>query len=146
MRTILIAAAPPAIDTIALALRNVARLVSARTFEDALAIVRNGIGLVIVGTFFDGSRMFDFLRLVKADEELRDVPVLCVRGISVPTDATLSLRRPLISTFAVTDNAVRALGAAGYFDLCGRTLIAGERVANEEFAALARKCLSGEIP
>jgi hypothetical protein len=143
VKTILIAAAPAAMDVIAVALRNIARLVEARTFDEAMAVIRSGVGLIIIGTFFDGSRMFDLLREVKSDDALRGIPILCVRGISAPMGDAAAMQRPLISTFAVTDNAVRALGASGYVDLCGRRLAIGEDAATAEFVALARRCLDG---
>ena len=36
--------------------------------------------LVVIGVYFDDSRMFDLLRYIRADEEHSEVPVVCVRG------------------------------------------------------------------
>ncbi len=74
VKTILIAASPAAAETITEALGGIARTRTATTLGEAAAIIADGVDLIVAGTYFDGSRMFDLLRLVKECEEWRDIP------------------------------------------------------------------------
>lgn len=120
MKTILIAASPAAAETIAEALGGIAPTKVAHTLDEATAIIADGVDLIVAGTYFDGSRMFDLLRLTKDRPEWRGIPFLCVRGVSAPELECDGATKPLLPNLDVVDSASKALGAVGFVDLCDR--------------------------
>jgi len=142
VKTILIAASPAASEAIAGALGDIGHTKTAHTLDAAAAIIASGVDLIVAGTYFDGSRMFDLLRLVKECEEWRDIPFLCVRGVGSPEfdQDGPSAAKPLLANMDVVDSASRALGAVGFVDLCDR---GGAARAELALAQLALACLDG---
>jgi hypothetical protein len=66
--------------------------------------------LIMVGTHFDGSRVFDRLRSVKTDAKYSRVPVICFRGIKFADTYDKSLLR-------IVEPACKEMGATHFFDL-----------------------------
>jgi hypothetical protein len=123
-------------------LGGIARTRTATTLDEAAAIIAGGVDLIIAGTYFDGSRMFDLLRLVKECDEWRDIPFVCVRGLSSPAlehDDITTATKPLLSNLDVVDSASKALGAVGFVDLCDR---GGAMRAQSALTQLALACLN----
>ena len=137
MKTILIAASPAAAEAITEALGGIAHTKTATSLDEAAAIIAGGVDLIVAGTYFDGSRMFDLLRLVKECAEWRDIPFLCVRGVSSPEMETDGATKPLLANLDIVDSASKALGAVGFVDLCDRS---PER-AQSALTQLAMACL-----
>jgi CheY-like chemotaxis protein len=144
-KKILVAAAPAATELIASALYDVASVRVAHTLEDAKSAIAGGVDLIIVGTFFDGSRMFDLVRLVKSNPTTKHVPVICARAIIAPGRRTSAVEQPILSNLEIVSSASKSLGAEGFLDFCQRQIIVGIRAAQEELADLARSHL-GDRP
>lgn len=140
MKTILIAATPAAAETIKEALGRLGQVKTAQTIAEAAAVIADGVDLIVAGTYFDGSRMFDLLRLVKECEAWRGIPFLCVRGINTPEAEPDEANRPLLTNLDVVDSASKALGAVGFVDLCDRS---GPSRAQLALTQLALACLDG---
>lgn len=83
-------------------------LVPCITLEAAKAIAYDGIDLVLCGLHFDESRMFDFLRFMKADPTLKSIPFVCIKAIEGKLEPTYNESIRI---------ATQALGADGFFDL-----------------------------
>lgn len=64
--------------------------------------------MVIVGVLFDESRMFDLLRLVRADERHRSAPIVCVRSQLAISSRTI---------LEGLEIAIKALTANAFLDL-----------------------------
>jgi hypothetical protein len=79
------------------------------TLDDAQdALAGDPFDLVMIGTYFDESRMFDLLRQVRADERYANVPVICFRGV---LQAGSHFNREDVEV------ACRSIGATAFFDL-----------------------------
>ena len=139
VKTILIAASPAAAETITEALGGIGHTKTAQTVDEAAATIARGVDLIVAGTYFDGGRMFDLLRLVKECEEWRDIPFLCVRGAGAPDADDDGPSKPLLANLDIVDSASRALGAVGFVDLCDRS---GPMRAQTALTQLALACLN----
>jgi hypothetical protein len=81
------------------------------TFTDADAALKaDGFNLLMVGTQFDESRVFDLLRSLKADANYSRIPVICFRGIKFAATYDKSLLQ-------IVETACKEMGAAHVFDL-----------------------------
>jgi hypothetical protein len=81
------------------------------TLTEAEAALRaDGFNLIMVGTHFDESKVFDLLRSVKADAKYSRVPVICFRGIKFAETYDKSLVQ-------IVEMACKEMGAAHFFDL-----------------------------
>lgn len=138
MKTILIAASPAAADAIRGALGGIAQTKIAHTLDEATAIIQRGVDLIVAGTYFDGSRMFDLLRLTKDRPEWQGIPFLCVRGVSSPELERDGATKPLLANLDIVDSASKALGAVGFIDLCDRSPSRAEAALSQ----LALACLN----
>jgi hypothetical protein len=98
-------------------------LVPCMSLASAKASVYDKIDLIVCGMHFDDSRMFDLLRFVKADPEIRTIPFLCVKAVEGSLDATF---------YQSVKIATQALGADGFFDLSELRKKLGEEQALEE--------------
>lgn len=141
MTTILIAAVPAAMAAITNALGSMARMMTAHTLDEAMEAALMGVDLIIAGTYFDDSRMFDLLQRLKSNERTRDIPILCVRGASAPETFGAQTAQPVFSSPYVVASASKALGAVDYFDLCACQLDLGVAAANEQFVESVRQAL-----
>jgi CheY-like chemotaxis protein len=83
------------------------------SFDDAVSALHSEtFDLVMIGLYFDESRMFELLHYIKSDPVLERLPVLCFRGI-VAADTRGRIRLDAI------DAACKAKGAHDFFDLPG---------------------------
>jgi hypothetical protein len=57
------------------------------TLAESHAALQNGrFHLVMIGLYFDESRMFELLQYLKDDKRYSDVPVICFRGVEASGD------------------------------------------------------------
>jgi hypothetical protein len=94
MKRILAAVAPAALPAIRGALVNKVVVLPAHTLDDACQVLVSRVDMIIAGVHFDDSRMFDLLRIAKADPTYRDIPFLCIRGVSGPIAPGWQPHRP----------------------------------------------------
>jgi hypothetical protein len=78
------------------------------SLDHARLLLDQDIDLVACDTHFDDCRMFDLLRLSKANPISRPIPFLCLRVVEGALDKTL---------YQSVDIASSALGAAAFVDL-----------------------------
>lgn len=78
------------------------------TLYEALRLLREPFDVIVCGTHFADSHMFDLLRHAKATPQSRDTPFLCIRVLDGELDA---------SAFQSISMATKALAAAGFVDL-----------------------------
>jgi DNA-binding NtrC family response regulator len=84
-------------------------LVFVQTLAEACSVLESQkFDMVLIGTRFDESRMFDLLRYIKADKTLADVPVVCIHGVQGSRATKVVLEGMTL--------ACEALGAAGFHD------------------------------
>lgn len=107
MRAILVADVPSMDGRYAAALAGwPVRVV--RSMRDArLALEAEQHSLVVIGVYFDDSRMFDLVRAVRNDDTHNEVPIVCVRGSPGYTAVTTR----------TLEMAVQALSADAFVDL-----------------------------
>jgi DNA-binding response OmpR family regulator len=107
MKTILVADVPQMDGRLATAFAG-HELVFVRTMSAARhALEELRFDLVVIGVYFDDSRMFDLVRAIRADETHNEVPILCVRG------------KPGFTAIAgrTLEMTVKALAADAFIDL-----------------------------
>lgn len=86
--SILVADLPSGIATLRNVLGERATFIHADTIDAALKSSKSA-DMIVCGIHFDDSRMFDLLRLVKADSQSRSIPFLCYRDLGSELPATL---------------------------------------------------------
>jgi hypothetical protein len=134
---ILTADVPPGIQTLRNILDDSVGFREVVSIEEAKEFLGEKIDLIVCGIHFDESRMFDFLRTVKADAMSRDIPLLCFR------DLDSELAPTLIQSLEI---ACRALGAVGFVDLYDLKSKCGIERADERFREVIFDILkSGKI-
>lgn len=106
---ILVAEEPAAYAAFRDALTSSYVLVHAVTLDEALAALADPPVLVVCGCHFDEGRMYDLLRHLRADPELRAVPFL---GVRCTPDKLLDG-----ALYESVKIAVRALGGNAFVDL-----------------------------
>ena len=79
--------------------------------EAQSALKADDFSLIMIGIYFEQSKMFELLRYIKSDRKYADIPVVCFRGI------------PLSGSFDVKplELRCRALGASAFLDLTAFT-------------------------
>ena len=84
-------------------------LVFASSMAQAMAALRHdGFSLIVIGLYFDESRMFELLTHVRSLPVYEDAAVVCVQG------REQTLPEPVMRT---VDMAVKALGGTAFVDL-----------------------------
>lgn len=78
------------------------------TMQEAQCLLQEQFDVIVCGTHFDDSHMFDLLRQAKAMPQSRDTPFLCIRVLDGELDTM---------AFQSISMAVTALAAAGFVDL-----------------------------
>jgi CheY-like chemotaxis protein len=78
------------------------------TMSEALQLLQEPFDVIVCGTHFADSHMFDLLRHAKATSQSRDIPFLCIRVSDGELDAT---------AFQSISMAATAMAAAGFVDL-----------------------------
>jgi hypothetical protein len=107
MKRILVADVPPMDERYSAALGGW-QVEFVRTLQEARQALRGArYDALAVGVYFDDSRMFDLLRLLRADARNAATPALCVRGRAGPAS---------VSAYWL-ETAVKALGAGEFVDL-----------------------------
>jgi len=83
-------------------------LAFARTMDEARAtLAAQRCAAVVIGVYFDGSQMFDLVRVIRADDFQNEVPIICVRGSPGYTAVTTR----------TLESALKALAADAFVDL-----------------------------
>ena len=79
--------------------------------EAQSALKADDFSLIMIGIYFEQSKMFELLRYIKSDRKYAEIPVVCFRGILMS------------GTFDVKPFELRckALGASAFFDLTAFT-------------------------
>ena len=108
---IVVAAQPDSVQTIRNLLGAGPRIIEVFKLYDASKILNKNIDLVICGLHFNDSRMFDFLRITKADPLVEAIPFLCFRN----SDSDLG--KTAIEALKIACNALGAAGFVDYYDL-----------------------------
>lgn len=105
----------------------------ASTIQDALEAAQH-CDLVVCGLEFDESRMFDFLRELKAIEGLQEKPCISVRFLPTNTADTV---------IGGLELAAKAVGATVFLDLPEMDRVLGGGVANRDALAQIQELLPG---
>ena len=129
---ILVAANPEGHPRVA-AILSGHELTFVETMDEAHSVLAaRAFDLVLIGTRFDESRMFELVRYVKSVEKLAGTPVVCYRGI---------LARHPKETVVVEGLVLgcQALGAASFHDFIDyRDDAAGNKAIREIFESYAK--------
>ena len=80
MRKVLIADVPQMDARYQAALAGCELAFARTTTQACFALASAPFGLVVIGVYFDDSRMFDLVRAIRADPDSGEVPIVCVRG------------------------------------------------------------------
>lgn len=131
-KRVLAADAPDGIATLRNILEPTAELVAATAMRDALELLKGKIDLMVCGIHFESSRMFDLLRLAKADPLARAKPILCYRDLSSELPPTILQSLTIACT---------ALGAVGFVDLYSLKQEVGTINADMRFLAIVLRHL-----
>lgn len=120
------------VATLEKVLEPVARVVPATSLRAALGLMPD-VDMTICGIHFDSSRMFDLLRMAKADPQTRQEPILCYRDLDSALSSTMleSLRIACV-----------ALGAEGFVDLHELRLAHGTQEADQHLRRIVAGCLA----
>lgn len=121
---ILAADVPNEHRTLQKVLDGLVTLVPVTTIDDALSALHASIDAIICGIHFDESRMFDLIRMAKAEMSTRSVPIICYRDLESGLSPAL---------FESLEIACRAQGAESFVDLYALRERLGAAQADEEF-------------
>lgn len=126
-RRVLAADVGAGVATLRAVLRGMASIECVGNMNEAIDLLDPPPDLIVCGIHFDDSRMFDLLRLVKADPKSRSIPFFCFR------DLESELAPAILESLDISS---RALGAAGFVDLYALKQRFGLERADEEFRSL----------
>jgi hypothetical protein len=126
-KRILLAVTREHIPTLSKVLEQDFELIFCSSLDQASAMLDESINLITCDTHFDDCRMFDLLRLSKADPVTRKIPFLCLRVVEGELDQTL---------YQSVDIASTALGAARFVDLFHLKRQCGEEDAHTKLRNL----------
>jgi CheY-like chemotaxis protein len=124
---VLVAEVPGVIPVVETAWAGHFELTFCTTMQEGESRIRQPFDVIVCGSHFDESRMFDLLRLAKALPQSREIPFLCVRVLDGELDNT---------AFQGISIAAKALGAAGFVDLNRWRRECGFDVAREKLRDL----------
>lgn len=133
-KRVLAADTPEGVNTLRNVLGHTLEIVEAGCFEGALKQSSSGIDLIICGIHFDESRMYDLLRLVKANPVTRAIPFICFR------DMDSALSPPVLESLQIACNA---LGAVAFIDLFQLKTIHGLQNADARFRDIVLRSFVG---
>jgi hypothetical protein len=105
---ILVAEVPRVIPVVQEAWADHFRLTICSTMPQAERLLATRFDVIVCGTHFAESKMFELLRLAKTSIESQQTPFLCVRVLEGELDDP---------AFQRISMAAKALGAAGFIDL-----------------------------
>lgn len=123
---ILAADTPQSTVTLRQLLEQHAELVPTGSIEEAVKHMTGRVDLILCDVHFAESRMYDLLRLAKADPATRTIPFLCFRN----RDSALT--PPVFEGLQI---ACQALGAVAFIDLYDLKLKYGPAEADALFKA-----------
>jgi CheY-like chemotaxis protein len=132
-KRILIAAAPASAQVLSSILESDFELIFTDSIEHAGSHLGAGIDLIACDTHFDDCRMFDLLRLSKANPATRPIPFVCLRVVEGALDQTL---------YQSVDIASSALGAAAFIDLFELKRKSGDEQAHKRLNRLIAQLAS----
>ena len=131
-RRVIAADTPEGIATMRKILEPMLEVVAASSMADALELLKGKVDLMVCGIHFESFRMFDLLRLARADPLSRYKPILCYRDHASDLPATL------FQSLTIT---CHALGAVGFMDLCALKQEVGTASADARFLAIVLRHL-----
>lgn len=108
MPKVLIAEVPHVIPVVEDAWHGFFDLTYCTTMQEALCLLQGQFDVIVCGTHFADSHMFDLLRHAKTMPQSRDTPFLCIRVLDGELDTM---------AFQGISMAANALSAAGFVDL-----------------------------
>jgi CheY-like chemotaxis protein len=132
-KRILIAATPTSTAVLSNILEGDFELILTDSIERARSHLEESIDLIACDTHFDDCRMFDLLRLSKANPGTRPIPFLCLRVVEGALDQTL---------YQSVDIASSALGAAAFIDLFELKRKSGDEQAHKRLNKLISQLAS----
>jgi hypothetical protein len=132
-KRILIAVTPLSAPLISDILGADFELIFTDSIDHTRPLLDETIDLIACDTHFDDCRMFDLLRLVKAEPSTRPIPFLCLRVVEGALDQTL---------YQSVDIASSALGAAAFIDLFDLKRRSGDEQAHRRLNALIAQLAS----
>lgn len=103
----------------------------ASSIEDAVRQLAD-IDVIVCGLHFDDSRMFDFLRIVKASPLTRAIPFVCYR------DLDSELAPTMLESLQI---AIKALGGTAYVDVYIFKKVYGVDQADNQFRQVVMRQL-----
>jgi hypothetical protein len=100
------------------------------TLTDAQAALdTHNFDLVMIGTQFDESKVFDLLRCVRANGKYSGVPVICFRGVKFAAAEGKFMLRTI-------EMACREMGASCFFDL---PAFVNDKLGNAKVRSIIRR-------
>jgi len=103
------------------------------TLSEAISSLHRDVESIVCEIHFDDSRMFDLLRLAKADPATREIPFVCFR------DMDSHLAPPFLESLQI---ACKALGAVAFIDLFDLKARYGTKQADARFREILTNALS----
>ncbi|PMB48677.1 hypothetical protein CEN41_00630 [Fischerella thermalis CCMEE 5330] len=132
-KRILVADVRDGVKTLESVIGTSAKIIGTNTLNEAISLLKNDVDLIVCGIHFDESRMFDLLRIAKADPSLRDIPFLCFRDMN--SALTLSILEGM-------QIACKAMGAVEFVDLFNLKSQFGIQQADEQFQQILMNLLT----
>lgn len=132
MKKILVAGKPQAKEILCTALEPEFELIFCHNLEQAKLLLDEPVDLIICTVLFDGSRMFELLRYVKANPPTKSIPFVGAR--------TTKGALPLYEVETAM-KAAKLLGAEEFVDLYAWIDQLGDEPAYEKFRATIRGLL-----
>jgi CheY-like chemotaxis protein len=129
-KRILIAVTPSSTPLLSQILGSTFELIFSTSLHHAQAQLNEGVDLVACDIHFDDCRMFDLLRLSKANPATRQIPFLCLKVVEGVLDQAL---------YQSVDIASSALGAAGFVDLFQLKQDGGDEQAHKNLIRIIRQ-------
>lgn len=123
---------PTGLETLRVVFESM-ELCYAQSIEEAIELLRTDIDIIVCGIHFAESRMFDLLRLAKANSATRAIPFVCYR------DLDSELGSAVLESLEI---AAKALGAATFVDMHTLKRQYGVTNADDRFRQIVHKCLA----
>ena len=134
--TIVVAAQPESVQTIRNLLGTGPKIIEVFKLYEAKKIINESVDLIICGLHFNDSRMFDLLRITKANPLVQAIPFLCFKNSNSELGATA------IEAFKIACNA---LGAAGFVDYHALKLRHGAEEADNQFRKIIETIIENTL-
>jgi CheY-like chemotaxis protein len=132
-KRILVAATPQSTPLLTKILAADFELIFTDSVDHTQSLLDETVDVIACDTHFDDCRMFDLLRLAKADPRTRSIPFVCLRVVGGALDQTL---------YQSVDIASSALGAAAFIDLFELKRKSGDAQAHGKLNSLIAQLAS----